>query len=220
MIHEMKRITSIEPQKKPGSRRLNVHLDGRYAFSLIEDLAVSLQVGGYLSDGEIADLRRRDDIHQVYDAALTLLSYRPRSVAELRGRLERKGHDPAMIDEVLSKLEQQSILGDEQFAQFWVENRLAHAPRGGRLLRTELRYKGVDRETIEGALPGDEAEEDAAFRVGRAKSRSLRTADWLEFRRKLGDHLVRRGFGYDTAREVVRKLWAEDHQAVEDDADF
>ena len=213
----MRQITAIEQQAKRGSGRLNVHLDGRYAFSLAEDLAVRLRPGDYLSDLEVAELRRADDLHQVYDAALTLLSYRPRSVAELRGRLERKGYDTQMIEEALAKLEQQGIVGDAEFARFWVENRQAHSPRGGRMLRTELRFKGVDRDTIDTVLPPPEEEEGAAYRVAHSKARSLNGLEWREFRRRLGDYLVRRGFGYETASSVARRIWAEEHSGAGDD---
>lgn len=216
----MKRVTSVEQQAKLGSKRLNIFLDGKYAFSLVEDLAARLRPGDYLSDEEIAELQTQDDIQQVYEAALNLLSYRPRSVSELKGRLERKGHDPEMIEEVLAKLERQGIIGDELFARFWVENRQAHSPRGGRMLRMELRYKGVDRETIEEALP-DEAEEDqAALKVARAKVRSLKGLEWLEFRRRLGDYLARRGFSYETAREITKQVWAEEQGASAGEEDF
>ncbi len=216
----MRQITAIEPQAKPGSRRLNVHLDGRYAFSLAEDLAARLRPGDYLSDAELADLRREDDLHQVYDAALNLLSYRPRSVAELRGRLERKGYDSQMIDEALTRLEAQGIVGDAEFARFWVENRQAHSPRGGRMLQSELRFKGVDRETIQGVLPDPDEEDNAAYRVAHSKARSLKGLEWREFRRRLGDYLVRRGFGYETANSVARRVWAEENGPAEDeDAD-
>lgn len=213
----MKQITAIEPQTRPGSKRLNVHLDGKFAFSLAEDLALRLRQGDYLSDVEIADLQHQDGLHQVYDAALTLLSYRPRSVAELKSRLVRKGFDAPMIDQALAKLEQSGILGDEEFARFWVENRQAHSPRGGRLLRSELRFKGVDRETIDSALPAPEEEDSAALRVARVKARSLKGMEWREFRRRLGDFLLRRGFGYETAGSVARRLWSEEHGTSEDD---
>ena len=215
----MRQITAIEKQAKLGSKRLNVYLDGKYAFSLAEDLAARLRPGDYLSDAELADLRREDDVHQVYDAALNLLSYRPRSVAELRGRLERKGYDNPMIDEALTRLEKLGVVGDAEFARFWVENRQVHSPRGGRMLRSELRFKGVDRETIEGALPDSEAEDDAAYRVAHSKARSLKGLEWREFRRRLGDFLVRRGFGYETAKSVARRVWAEENEPAEDKDD-
>jgi len=213
----VKQITAVEQQTRPGSKRLNVHLEGEYAFSLAEHLAARLSPGDYLSDVEVAELRREDDLHQVYDAALDLLSYRPRSVAELRGRLERKGYDNQMIDEALAKLEKQGIVGDQEFARFWVENRQTHSPRGGRMLRTELRFKGIDRETIDNVLPAPEEEDSVAYRVAGAKARSLKGLEWRDFRRRLGDHLVRRGFGYETASSVTRRLWIEEHGPEEDD---
>ncbi|MHB1161157.1 MAG: regulatory protein RecX [Chloroflexota bacterium] len=207
----MRRITSIEPQKRPGSRRLNVHLEGQYAFSLNEELAARLSPGVFLSEAEIVDLQRQDDLHQVYDAALTLLTYRPRSVAELRSRLLRRSFEPALVEEALEKLRKSGVVDDQEFAQFWVENRQSYRPRGGRLLHAELRAKGVDREIIDGVLPGPEEEETAAYRVGQRKARSLKGLEWREFRQRIGDHLLRRGFGYETVASTARRLWGEAH---------
>lgn len=213
----MKRITSIEPQKKAGSRRLNIFLDGQFAFALDEELAARLSVGAYLSDAEILDLQRQDDLHRVYDAALTLLTYRPRSVAELRSRLLRRFFDPHLVEEALEKLRRSGVVDDREFAQFWVENRQSYRPRGSRLLQAELRAKGVDREIIEVVLPGPEDEEAAAYRVGRQKARSLKGLEWREFRQRIGNHLLRRGFGYEIAASTARRLWGESHDPHEAD---
>lgn len=212
----MRQVTAIEPQKKTGSRRVNILLDGRFSFSLQEELAARLAPGCFLSEGEIGELRRQDGLRQLHDAALTLLSYRSRSVAELRARLLRRGFDAALVDEVLEQLNGQGILDDQDFARFWVENRQSFSPRGGRLLRAELRFKGVEREIIEGVLPSPEDEDEAAYRAGRKKARTLRALDWCEFRRRMGDHLVRRGFSYETAATAIRTLWAEMDSPPED----
>lgn len=213
----MRRITSVEPQTRVGSRRINLHLDGQYAFSLAEELAATLSVGMTLSDAEIADLQRRDSLHQVYEAALNLLTFRPRSVSELRSRLLRRSFDPELIDEALQKLKDQKVVDDQLFAQFWVENRMSHSPRGGRLLKAELRAKGVEREVIEDALPEAEEEEQAAYRVAQRRARSLSKLEWQEFRHRLGDHLVRRGFDYETTASTVRRLWQEIHESSPDE---
>lgn len=214
----MKSITSIEPQSRPGTHRVNVFLEGSFAFALAEELAFSLMVGSFLSEAEVADLQRRDDLHKVYDAALNLLSYRPRSVSELRSRLLRKSLDPALVEEALERLQREKILDDVEFAQFWVDNRRTHRPRGGRMLQAELRAKGVDREIIEEVLPEPSEEEAAAYRLALRKAASLASADWREFRQRVGDHLVRRGFGYEVAGSVARRLWEERGQAEPDDA--
>lgn len=207
-------ITAVEPQAKANSRRVNVLLDGAFAFSLAEELAASLSPGRALSESEIADLRRRDDLHKAYDAAIIFLSYRSRSVAEVRARLLKRGFDGQQVEEVLARLADQRLLGDGDFARSWVENRQAHSPRGRRMLGAELRLKGVDRETIDGALPAPLEEAEAAYRAGERKARALASLGWPEFRRKLGEHLLRRGFGYETAAEATRRLWGEAHGAA------
>lgn len=212
-----RRITAIEPQKKPGSKRVNVFLDGSFAFSLKEELAARLVTGSLLSDAEVAAYQQEDDLHRVFDAALVLLSYRPRSVVELRGRLLRRGFEPTRVAEALERLQAMGVVDDAEFAQFWVENRQNHRPRGGRLLQAELRAKGIDREVIEGVLPDEQEEETSAYRVAQRKARSLEGLNWPEFRRKLGDHLVRRGFGYETANSTVKQVWKELHQGEDDD---
>lgn len=213
----MRRITSIEPQSKPGSHRMNLYLDGQFSFALAEELAVTLSTGTILSEAEIADLQRRDTLHHVYDAALTLLTYRPRSASELRIRLLRRSFDPGLVEEALEKLKTQKVVDDVEFAHFWVENRQSYSPRGGRLLKAELRSKGVGRDVIEEALPGPEEEEQAAYTVAQRKARTLSGLDWKEFRQRLGDHLVRRGFDYEVARSMVRRLWSEIHDPTEDE---
>jgi SOS response regulatory protein OraA/RecX len=54
-------------------------------------------------------------------------------------------------------------------------------------------------------------EADAAYRAAAKRARSLATASLGDFQRRLGDFLLRRGFGYETSRKTVRSLWTELH---------
>jgi len=83
---------------------MNLYLDGQFSFALAEELVVTLSTGTILSEAEIADLQRRDTLHHVYDAALTLLTYRPRSASELRIRLLRRSFDLGLVEEALEKV--------------------------------------------------------------------------------------------------------------------
>ena len=213
----LRRITSIEPQKRAGSVRVDVFLDGSFGFSLGEELAAKLSTGALLSELEVAEYQREDGIHQVCDAALVLLSYRPRSISELRGRLLRRGFDPALVDDAMERLKAMGLVDDAAFAQFWVENRQNHRPRGRRLLQAELRAKGIGKEIVDGLLPGDDEEDTAAYLAAKRKVRSIGGLAWPEFRKKLGDYLLRRGFGYETAASIARRLWNELHQGEAED---
>jgi len=201
-------ITSVEVQAR-NPRRVNVHLDGAYAFPLSMEVAVQagLARGMVLSDERIGELGAQDTWQKTYNAALNFLSFRPRSEDEVRHYLDRRKVLPDLRERMVARLKESKLLDDEAFARFWVENREAFSPRSSRALRLELRSKGIDDGTIAGVISGDDAE--AAHRAGLKKMRLLASADRETFRRKLLPFLQRRGFGYETAREAVDRLWRE-----------
>jgi len=94
------------------------------------------------------------------------------------------------------------------FADLWVQNRSTFRPRGARLIRQELRMKGVDDRIVREATEGME-EDEIAYRCGQKRARSLPAGDYTEFRRRLGAFLLRRGFDYDVVERTVRRLWDE-----------
>lgn len=201
------RITALNKQAK-NERRVNVYLDGAFAFGLSEALAATLRVGQVLSEAEVARLRHLDLSERTYERALRYLSYRPRSVAEVRGYLAGKGLPEDLVSETVAKLSQEGLLDDRVFARLWVENRSSFRPRGLAALRSELRRKGLDDDTIEEATEDlDEAED--AYRAAQAQALRLQGADRKTFYRRLWGYLSRRGFPYDTVRETVERLWRE-----------
>ncbi len=204
------RITALKAQKR-NRRRVNVYIDDSFAFGLAAIEAMRLQIGQYLDDGEIARLKERDQIEVANERALNFLSYRPRSVAEVRRRLTEKDFDEAAIDQVIARLSRAGLLDDEAFARYWIDNRNTHKPRGRRALRYELRQKGVPESVISDSLY-DYNEADAAYRAGATRAEKLvrsRSYDTNTLRSKLLAYLNRRGFSYDIARETVDRLLAE-----------
>jgi regulatory protein len=201
-------ISAIEVQAR-NPRRVNVYLDGAYAFALSLDVATAanLRRGLLLSDDAIAGLVAQDEWQKTYDATLNFLSYRPRSEEEVRRYLNRRGVPEETRERLVSRLRQSKLLDDEAFARYWVENRHTFSPRSKRALQSELRSKGIDDATVQESLSGDDS--DAAYRAALKKMRSLALADYETFRRKLIPFLQRRGFSYETARAAAQKLWAE-----------
>jgi regulatory protein len=201
------RITAIEPQKR-NRQRVNVYIDGAYAFSLNQAVAAQLNVGAELTDEVKAIIDGQERIETARQQAERFLSYRPRSVAEVRQRLAREDLDEESIDGIISNLRKRRLLDDGQFANYWVEQRDTFRPRGLVALRQELRQKGVDKTTIDKALTDHD---DLASARRAAAKRLRRWADLPEetFRHKVSGHLQRRGFPYGICKQVVNELWAE-----------
>jgi regulatory protein len=200
-------ITALQVQKK-NPQRVNVFIDGEFAFGLARIVAAWLKVGQELSDTKITELKAQDQKEQALQRALNLISYRPRSEAEVRNNLKKHQISEETTTQVVTRLRETGILNDQQFAETWIENRAAFRPRSKLALRMELKQKGIDEEIIQETLTSVNDEEQA-YEAGQKKARQLRSADEQEFKRKLFGFLARRGFNYEVASLVVKKLWEE-----------
>lgn len=213
-------VTAIEPQQRRAGKRSNVYVDGRYAFSLPTDMAVALRVGEPMSALKTADLLWKDQVARAYDHALTFLGVRPRSEREVRDRLGKHGYPEEIVALVIEKLRGLDLIDDTAFAEYWVEQRQLHRPRGSRLLRQELRQKGVPSEVVSETLDAAPEDTDDAYRAAVRKAQSLRGLDERTFRQRLGAFLQRRGFGYEATSTTVRRLWLELHGEDAADEDW
>jgi len=203
------RITDLRTGKGR-EKRINIYLDGRFAFSLGAEVAAkeNLQVGQELSVDQIESLTGGDQLQRCLGAAYRYLGYRPRSESELRERMQRRGFAAETVDAAITRLKEQQLLDDEAFAQFWRENRESFGPRSQWLTGLELKRMGVMNGVIEQAVAGMDDEENA-YRAALQKTRHWTPADYQSFRRRLGDYLRRRGFKYEVINHTVERIWQE-----------
>ena len=204
----MRKVTAIRAGRGQG-RRVNVFLDGKFAFSLGAEVAVKegLQVGQELSTTQIGALSKSDHFHRCLNAAAHYLRYRPRSEFELREGLHRRGFDDS-IEAVIAELKERGLVDDMAFAQFWKDNRESFSPRSQQLTRLELRLKGVANEIIDQVVDAVN-DEDSAYRAALGKARNLSLSDYQSFHRRLGGYLKRRGFSYQVINHAVEQIWQE-----------
>ncbi|MCA9945602.1 MAG: RecX family transcriptional regulator [Anaerolineales bacterium] len=203
----MGKITALTRQKR-NPDRINVYLDGEFAFGLAAITAVSLRIGQTLSPVEIERLQGADLEEKAKNVAIGFIEYRPRSIAETRQHLQKKAYPDDVINRVLQRLEAVELLNDAAFARYWVEQRETFKPRSKMALQMELRKKGLDRAMIETAV-ADIDELAAATQAAQTKARRWHTLPEADFKKKLGGFLQRRGFSYDIVREVSHTLWEQ-----------
>ena len=150
-----------------------------------------------------SDGREVDPVEYARTVVLRRLSVSARTRHELAEDLGLRGVPPEAIDEV-------GHIDDAEFARLWVESRRRSRGSAPRVLRQELREKGVDPELIEISLESIGAEEQRADarRLVDAKLRSVaRFEDAVQIRR-LVNLLVRRGYSPSMSYEVVREAQA------------
>lgn len=209
MCFKMKKITALEVQKR-NPNRVNVHLDGEYAFGLARIVAAWLKVGDTLDDARIQKMQVEDSRERALQQALLFLSYRVRSEAEIRKNLKKHEIPEGIIEETISRLRQDGLANDDQFARAWVENRTTFRPRSRRMMAMELRQKGLDEETASAAL--QEVDDEAlAYEAAQKKAARFAKLEWQDYRKKLSEFLARRGFPYAVIAPVVTRIWNETH---------
>lgn len=212
----MATVTGLTRQKR-NKERVNVFLDGQYAFSLSAIVAAGLHENQTVTPEQIERLRNHDEVEKAKSQAYRYLSYRPRSVAEMEDYLRSKGYEQPLVNEVTGRLVELELLDDRSFAAYWVDQRNTFNPRSQMALRHELFQKGVDRDIVDDAV--SKVDEGAAALQAVEK----RAARWAslpreQFMLKVNNFLQRRGFGYTVISEVSRQLW-ESSQTGDDDND-
>ena len=214
----MPTITAILAQ--PRKRTLELYIDGEWAFTVGKKLVAAelLFVGKVLLDGQVDELTSKEEQRVAIEAAYRYLAYGPRSEKDMRTRLRRKGVLPKTLELTMEKLRAQRLLNDAEYAQQYVERRNETSPRGQRMLTWELRQKGIGTELAEHAVE-DQDDEGGAYRAAERRAGRLQTQDYREFRKRIGDFLLRRGFGYAVVERTVSRLWRERPEQVSSDFD-
>ena len=205
----MSEITGLKAGKTR-EKRVNVFLDGKLALRLLAEVALKegLKVGQELTESQLETLAGLDRYQRCHNAAIRYLAYRPRSEAEIRERLQRRGFDSDCTEKTLARLKEQGLVDDTAFAHFWKDNRQAFSPRSRRLTKLELQRKGLTVDIIEQVV-GELDDSDSAYRAALNRLRRLSISDYQTFRRRLGEYLGRRGFSYSIISETTARLWQE-----------
>ena len=213
--------------------RVLLHLEGAEPLEIALDVMErsGIHVGSNLTTQDLAQLQEDDTKWRVRQAALHLLSYRPRAEQELRRRLRSKNFPNALVEWCLCALEEEGLIDDHAFASAYVRSRIRLKPRGRFRLTQELRQKGVSaeiaEEAIDQAFSNEETSEGALAcaaargwldRQGATLIESLAGTDRSDererARRRLHAFLSRRGFGVDVVRVGMEEAEAGAREAV------
>lgn len=207
------------------ANRVNVFLDGKFAFSLDVAQVVELQVkvGQKVNAERLKVLRDASEFGKLYQRTLEWVLTRPHSVREARDYLRRRQQkrlitnrqraregkksfpefQDTTMELVVKRLIQRGYLDDRKFADYYVENRFVKKGVSKKRLRMELQKKGVASEVIETALAAGVRNDDEELQKMLAKKRA-RYDD-----QKLIAYLVRQGFEYQKVVAAVEDSSSE-----------
>ena len=140
------------------------------------------------------------------ERAVSLLAVRARTERELRDALRQCAYSEAVIERVISRMNEAGYIDDADFASQWAASRTSKG-LGARRIAMELRQKGVDAEHIEQALGQLDEEEcmESAVRAARKAARGKELSSPAD-RQKIFAALMRKGYDSASARRAIEAL--------------
>jgi len=146
---------------------------------------------------------------KVSNKALKFLSYRPRSEKEIRDKLLGKKASEEIINKIILRLKKNNFLNDEEFVKWWIEQRTTFKPRSVRLIKIELKQKGIGQELIEETIDHlSSAIDDLESAKKLIEKRLPRYKDLSRDKKfqKISRFLSSKGFSYDIIKEIFQSL--------------
>jgi len=200
-----KTITALETQKNHPDR-INVFLDGEFAFGLSHYVGAWLSIGQKIDEIKIKALTSDDDKERALQSALRFIGYKQRTEAEVINKLEKLNYSSKVIDKIIQELKDKKYVDDKEFAVQWVEIRGESNPRGKNLLLFELRKKGIPADVIEEAIENVPDEAIMALKLGKKYLNRFSSLSDDDFRKKMTGVFLRRAFPYPIVNESIAAL--------------
>ncbi|MCL5746719.1 MAG: RecX family transcriptional regulator [Patescibacteria group bacterium] len=156
-----------------------------------------------------------DEFEINLNRALRFLAFRPRSEKEIRQYLRVKSQKPRpalqaktknddkIINLIINKLKEHKFLNDEEFAKWWIEQRTAVNPKPQRIIKLELRQKGISDDIIQNSDFGIQNDEKVAIKLAEKRMQKYKNLPRRKILEKLGRYLVSKGFDYDTIKRSI-----------------
>ena len=157
----------------------------------------------------IYNLNVNKTIEKARSYVLWLLTIRQRSKKEISDKLKRKDYGEEIIKNIIRELEKSGLIDDRKFSLSWVKSRLETKPAGKNLLKRELLSKGIDRnlaDEIIGEVFSVENEEEIAYNLANKRWKQYSKLDKIVGARRLYSFLARRGFGFEIAEKITRRI--------------
>lgn len=205
--NQIYRVTDIKKLKGRQKYRV-LYLDGIKSGNFFEEslFKFGIKEGSHLSEKEINQLKRFQKEGEAERVAINYLSYKPRSINEVRRKLWSKKISDVMIDITIEKMKNYGYLDDEKYTRGWIEERIRTRGFSSSKIKSELFLKGISKEIIENNLTEiytPELEIKTAKRIAKKQMRKYKNLDEKVIRRRIINFLLRKGYNYSTIESIL-----------------
>ena len=209
----MAKITKIEIQKK-NKERVNLFLDGEYAFSLSVELVYKegLKTKDEIDSQKLKVLAEHESLIRCKNSALRIIEKSYKTEKEVRDKLILKGYEENSINKSIEFLKEYNFINDSNYTKAFISDKLKS--QGSQKIKYTLIQKGISKESIDEELSNlnKENEKNVALNIAKKKLNIIKNKenDNYKISGKLYRYLISKGYGYDVTNEVVKEIMSLD----------
>lgn len=209
----MAKITKIEIQKR-NKERVNLFLDGEYAFSISAELVYKegLNTKDEIDSEKLKVLAEHESLIRCKDSALRIIERSYKTEKEVRDKLILKGYEENSINKSIEFLKEYNFINDSNYTKAFISYKLKS--QGSEKIKYTLIQKGISKESIDEELSNlnKENEKNIALDIAKKKLAIIikKENDKYKISGKLYRYLISKGYGYDVINEVVKEVMSLD----------
>jgi regulatory protein len=212
----MPTVVNLKRKKRTKEWYLIYLNDGREILSYIDFIVkFKVKVGKQLTEEQIKEMKSESEVILAKEIAYRFISYKPRTLKEVSDKLKAKGFQSDLVSKVVEELKNYGFINDLEYARNFVLNRSRSKTLGELALRRELLSKGISSEIIDEVLSEREnlidefeiALDLAQGKLKQIKSLKKRKKGRDEYKRRIYEFLLRRGFKFETINRVMREVF-------------
>lgn len=205
----MAKITKIEIQKR-NKERVNLFLDGEYAFSLSLELMYKegLKVNQEVDINILKALAKKESYIRCKESALRIIERNYKTEKEVRDKLKLKGYEEDDIDSSIEFLKNYNFLNDYNYTKAFIKDKINI--QGSQKIKYNLIKKGISKEIVQEQLSSINKDDEkiTALNIAKKKLNIIKKSENDEYKisGKLYRFLISKGYGYDVVKEVVKEV--------------
>lgn len=196
-------ITDIKPQVK-NSKRVSIYLDGNYycGLDLITVMQERLKIGEEITKERLVDIQRQSEMQACMDVALKALSKSVKTEKDIIKKLESKGFLKEIALETVEKLKGYGYINDQDYSSRYTETYKNR--KGKKLIKLELKQKGVNEKVIDEVLDTIESEYETALSIAEKYCKNKEKD--VKLMQKCYKYLLSKGFSYEDSLTATKKV--------------
>jgi regulatory protein len=201
-------ITKIEQQLK-NTERYNLYIDGEFLLGVYDETLLKFQLrkGDEITAEKLAEIRDYDEFNYGKNVAYKFLSYKPRSIKEVKNKLTYKKISKASVEKIIEHLKKYDFVNDEVYAKMYLNEKIAKKGMGKSMIQFKMIDKGIDKEMISKVIdenyPEDKQVESGRKLLEKYLKKKSKIEDKLELKKKCYQYLFSRGYSYPVISKIL-----------------